>query len=387
MIKVALVFGTRPETIKLARVIQALRRRPTQFETLLCATAQHRQMTDQALDIFGLRPDYDLDIMSPGQSLSAIAAKVFERLDPVLERERPDWVLTQGDTTTVMAASLAAFHRQIKVGHVEAGLRSGDRARPFPEEVNRRVADVVADLHFAPTPGARAALLREGVEPWRIDVTGNTVIDALHAILSRPYQPQTAELQSIWRSPRKVILVTAHRRESFGAPLRGILCALRDLADRFRDEITIVYPVHPNPQVAVPANDLLSRIENVTLLQPLDYVSFAHLMKRSYLILTDSGGIQEEAPSIGKPVLVMRTVTERPEGIAAGTARLIGSERKAIVEAVTELLADGAAYHRMANAANPYGDGKASERIVDALLAYDARAASQAAQTTQEPGR
>jgi UDP-N-acetylglucosamine 2-epimerase len=327
-------------------------------------------MLDQVLTTFAIRPAHDLDVMSPGQPLSRVAARVLEKLDPILEQERPDWALVQGDTTTVMAASLAAFHRRIKVGHVEAGLRSGDRNNPYPEEINRKVADAVADLHFAPTEGARQALLREGADPARVIVTGNTVIDALLDVASRPHLPPDGPLQAAWDSGRRLILVTAHRRESFGAPMREIFLALRDLAERFQDDTTIVYPVHLNPNVIGPAREILGATPNVLLLPPLDYAAFVHLMKRSTLILTDSGGIQEEAPSLGKPVLVMRSVTERPEGVAAGTALLVGADRARIVAAATQLLTDPAAYQRMANAVNPYGDGRASARIVESLLAH-----------------
>ena len=371
MIKVIVVFGTRPEAIKLAPVVQALRARPNQFEIVECATSQHREMLDQVLPVFDLHPDYDLDVMSPGQSLSGVAARVLERFDPVLAKEQPDWVLVQGDTTTVMAAGLAAFYRHVKVGHVEAGLRSGDRDNPYPEEINRRIADVVADLHFAPTEGARQCLQNEGTPAWRITVTGNTVIDALMMIAVQPYDPPPGPLQTILQSSRRIILVTAHRRESFGEPMRNIFMALRDLAKRFEDSATIVYPVHLNPQVSHLAHDCLEGVENIVLLPPLDYVTFVHLMQRADLILTDSGGIQEEAPSLGKPVLVMREVTERPEGIAAGTAQLVGTDREVIVTTAANLLSDPASYARMAHAKNPYGDGKASQRICDAILAFE----------------
>jgi UDP-N-acetylglucosamine 2-epimerase (non-hydrolysing) len=294
-----------------------------------------------------------------------------------LEQERPNWVLVQGDTTTVLAASLAAFYRRVRVGHVEAGLRSGDRCNPYPEEINRQVADVIADVHFAPTEGARERLIREGTAPWRITVTGNTVIDALQTIAAQPYSPAEEPLCSLWQSPRRLVLVTAHRRESFGAPMRNIFLALRELAERFKDEVHIVFPMHLNPKVSGLARDVLSGLGSVVLLPPLDYVTFVHLMKRAHLILTDSGGMQEEAPSLGKPVLVMRAVTERPEGIAAGTAMLVGVERERIVDAATMLLTDEAAYNRMANAVNPYGDGQASRRIVEALLRYESGAVTE----------
>lgn len=370
MLKVIVVFGTRPEAIKLAPLVRVLQAQPDKFRTVVCATSQHRQMLDQVLQVFKLTPDYDLDIMSPNQSLSGAAARVLERFDPVLLAEQPDWVLVQGDTTTVLAAGLAAFYRRVKVGHVEAGLRSGDRQNPFPEEVNRRVADVIADMHFAPTAGARDCLLREGIPAWRVSVTGNTVIDALLDIAARPYEPPVSPLRDLWQSNRRVVLVTAHRRESFGAPLREMCSALREIATAFSDDVSIVYPVHLNPEVSRTANELLADVPNVMLLPPLDYVTFVHAMKRSYMVITDSGGIQEEAPSLGKPVLVMRDVTERPEGITAGTAMLVGTDRQRIVSAATTLLTDSRAYTAMANAVNPYGDGAASQRIAAALLAY-----------------
>ena len=370
MIKVIVAFGTRPEAIKLAPVVKALQSKPDLFTTVVCATSQHRQMLDQALAVFALKPDYDLDVMAPNQTLTSTAARVMERFDQVLATEQPDWVLVQGDTTTVLAASLAAFYRKVKVGHVEAGLRSGDRNNPFPEEVNRRLADVIADLHFAPTESSRDCLLREGVPTWRVSVTGNTVIDALLEIVARPYEPEPGALRDVWQTKRRIVLVTAHRRESFGAPLREMFAALRDIATAYANDVTIVYPVHLNPQVMEAANEVLTGVSNILLLPPLDYVAFVHLMQRAYLILTDSGGIQEEAPSLGRPVLVMRDVTERPEGITAGTALLVGSNRQRIVGAVSTLLDDTRAYSAMANAVNPYGDGTASQRIVQALLTY-----------------
>jgi UDP-N-acetylglucosamine 2-epimerase (non-hydrolysing) len=376
MIAVAVVMGTRPEAVKLAPVIAALRARPSSFTCLTVATAQHRELLDQVLAAFAIHPDVDLDIMSLGQPLSRVAALVLERLDPVLVRERPDWVLVQGDTTTVMAAALAAFHRGARVGHVEAGLRTGDRRNPFPEEINRRVADVVADLHFAPTEGARQALLREGVQPWRVSVTGNTVIDALLAVAAQPAPPPPEALAAVWNTDRRLVLVTAHRRESFGAPLQDMLLAVRDLAEGFRADTTMVYPVHPNPNVSGPAREVLGASPNVVLLPPLGYAEFVHLMRRSTLILTDSGGVQEEAPSLGKPVLVMRAVTERPEGVAAGTALVVGTERGHIVGAAARLLTDPAAYGRMAGAVNPYGDGMAAARIVDLIQAHHERRGS-----------
>lgn len=366
-LKAMCVFGTRPEAIKLAPVIRALRRHPDQVECKVCVTAQHRHMLDQVLELFAIRPDHDLDIMRENQSLSQVTAAVFDRLDPVLAAERPDWVLVQGDTTTVMAASLVAFYHHIRVGHVEAGLRTGDRRQPFPEEINRRVTSVVADLHFAPTAWARDNLLREGIAADCIHVTGNPVIDALLAVADMPYDATQGPLAGLpWQ--RRILLVTAHRREHFGRPLEEICQALLELARCYRDDVQVVYPVHLNPNVQEPVYRLLDGQPNITLLPPLDYQPLVYLMKRCYLVLTDSGGIQEEAPSLGKPVLVLRDTTERPEGVQAGTVRLVGPHHQAIVAEASRLLEDSAAYQAMAHAVNPYGDGHAAARIVDVLL-------------------
>lgn len=365
--RVLCIFGTRPEAIKMAPVVNQLRKHAAQVAPLICVTAQHRQMLDQALDLFGLRPDYDLDVMRPAQSPAALTAAVLTRLDEVIADARPDWVLVQGDTTTTMAASLAAFYRRVRVGHVEAGLRSGDNLQPFPEEVNRRITSVVADVHFAPTEAARANLLAEGVSDERVLVTGNTVIDALLEIAAQP-MPCDSLLARIPRD-RRLILVTAHRRENFGVPLTNICAALKELAERASDA-HLVYPVHLNPHVRGPVYDALAGIENITLLEPLDYLSLVHLLKAAHLVITDSGGLQEEAPGLGKPVLVLREVTERPEGVTAGTVKLVGTDRQRIVEEALRLLNDDAEYERMARAVNPYGDGRASERIVEWLLKH-----------------
>ena len=366
-LKVMCVFGTRPEAIKLAPVIRAFHQHPDQIECRVCVTAQHRRMLDQVLELFGIRPDYDLDIMRENQSLSQVTAAVFERLDPVLVAERPDWVLVQGDTTTVMAAAMVAFYHHIRVGHVEAGLRTGDKRQPFPEEINRRVTSVVADLHFAPTSWARDNLLREGIAADQIWVTGNPVIDALLTVADMPYDATRGPLAGLpWQ--RRILLVTAHRREHFGRPLEEICQALLELAQRYADDVHIVYPVHLNPNVQEPVYRLLDGQPNIALLPPLDYQPLIYLMKRCYLVLTDSGGIQEEAPSLGKPVLVLRDTTERPEGVQAGTVRLVGPHRHAIVTEAARLLEDDATYQTMAHAVNPYGDGHAAMRIVDALL-------------------
>jgi UDP-N-acetylglucosamine 2-epimerase (non-hydrolysing) len=367
LIKVLSVFGTRPEAIKMAPVILALEAQPDQIISQVCVTAQHRQMLDQVLALFRIQPDYDLDIMQHSQSPTQVAATVLQKLEPILKVEKPDWVLVQGDTTTVMAAALTAFYAGVKVGHVEAGLRTHDKHQPFPEEINRRVAGVVADLHFAPTPRARENLLREGVADSAIQVTGNTVIDALHMTADLPYVSMGGPLDTIpWE--KQLILVTAHRRESFGPPFEQICLALRDIAQQYSDRVHIVYPVHLNPNVQEPARHILGNVSNITLLEPLDYVPLIYLMKHATLVLTDSGGIQEEAPGLGKPVLVLREVTERPEAVEAGTVRLVGTERQQIVAETRRLLDDREAYQLMAQAVNPYGDGYAAGRIVKALL-------------------
>jgi UDP-N-acetylglucosamine 2-epimerase (non-hydrolysing) len=365
-LRVLSIFGTRPEAVKMAPVIRRLAITP-EIESVVCITAQHRQMLDQVLELFEVRPDYDLDIMRPDQALSELTAALFANLDPVLQEVNPDWVLIQGDTTTVMAAALLAFYHRVKVGHVEAGLRTGDKWQPFPEEVNRCVAGVVADLHFAPTTHARDNLKREGVPSERILVTGNPVIDALQEITARPYDFETGPLRGIpW--DRKVILVTAHRRENFGQPLEDIFTALIRIAEIYTDQVQLVYPVHLNPNVYGTAHRMLGEIPNITLLEPLDYLPMVHLMKRAYLALTDSGGIQEEAPGVGTPVLVLREVTERPEAVEAGTALLVGTDPELILAETRRLLEDEEAYTSMARAVNPFGDGHASERIVQGLL-------------------
>jgi UDP-N-acetylglucosamine 2-epimerase (non-hydrolysing) len=366
-LRVLSVFGTRPEAVKMAPVVLRLRQTPG-VNSQVCVTAQHRQMLDQVLDLFHLKPDFDLDLMQPDQSLADTAAAVFTGLDPILAKVQPDWVLVQGDTTTVAAAALAAYYRKIRLGHVEAGLRTGDKWRPFPEEINRRVAGVVADLHFAATDWARDNLRREGVPDERIVVTGNPVIDALQMIVALPYDFETGPLANM-NPDRRLILVTAHRRESFGKPLEDIFRALKELAKKYATQAEIVYPVHLNPNVAEPAVRILGSSTNVRLVDPLDYHTMVHVMKRAYLVLTDSGGLQEEAPALGTPVLVLREVTERPEALEAGTARLVGTDTERIVAEASRLMDDSQAHAAMAKAANPYGDGHAAERIVDALLA------------------
>jgi UDP-N-acetylglucosamine 2-epimerase (non-hydrolysing) len=379
-LRVLSVFGTRPEAVKMAPVVQALARE-SDITSFVCVTAQHRQMLDQVLGLFDIHPDVDLDLMTHDQNLASLTADIFTHLDPVLIDLNPDWVLVQGDTTTVMASSMAAYYHHIHVGHVEAGLRTSDKWQPFPEEINRRLASVVADLHFAPTQWARDNLLRENIPASQIIVTGNPVIDALQAVvrmpatsevielfkrIGYPYQSLPATQKPSGQSPN-LVLVTAHRRENFGQPLADICSALRTLALTYGDGIRIVYPVHLNPNVQEPVYRLLGDIPNISLLEPLDYLPMVHLMKHARLVLTDSGGLQEEAPALGKPVLVLRQVTERPEGIQAGTVRLVGTQTDAIVSQTRNLLDDPQAYDHMAQAINPYGDGKAAQRIVKAI--------------------
>jgi UDP-N-acetylglucosamine 2-epimerase (non-hydrolysing) len=324
-------------------------------------------MLDQVLRLFEIQPDYDLDIMLDDQTLTDTTVSVLTKVGDVLEREKPDWVLVQGDTTTAMAAALAAFYRRIPVGHVEAGLRTWDKLRPYPEEINRKVADAVSDLHFAPTETAKANLVREGISEEGIVVTGNTVIDALLDVAAREYDVRRGPLQEVPFGDGRIILVTAHRRENFGEPLQNICRALKEIAAAHSD-VRIIYPVHPNGNVCRPVEHLLSGLDRVTLLPPLEYLPFVQLMRRSHLILTDSGGLQEEAPSLGVPVLVLRDVTERPEAVEAGAARVVGTNSDRIGIEVRRLLDDGIAHQRMAQALNPYGDGRATERIVRTLL-------------------
>jgi UDP-N-acetylglucosamine 2-epimerase len=365
MIRVLSVFGTRPEAIKMAPVVRALQQASDRFESHVCVSAQHRTMLDQVLEVFDLKAEVDLDLMVPGQSPGGIAAGILDRLPPLLRRLRPDIVLVQGDTTTSFAAAFAAFLERIPTGHVEAGLRTGDRWQPFPEEMNRVLTTRIAAMHFAPTPAARDALLGERVPAGDIHLTGNTVIDALLQTVRTEYRFRTPALARL-DPDRRVVLVTTHRRESFGAPLRSTCAAIRELAGRF-PELQFVLPVHPNPEVKRTVEALLCDLPGMNLIPPVDYLEFVHLLSRADLVLTDSGGIQEEAPSLGKPVLVLREVTERPEGVAAGTALVVGTDRDRIVAAASELLSSPEAYARMANAVNPYGDGRASERILVAL--------------------
>ena len=369
-ISVMVIFGTRPEAVKMAPVIKELEKQADRFETCVCVTAQHREMLDQVLQAFDVTPDIDLDLMQPDQNLAQLTARIFSKLDPVLSVKQPDWLLVQGDTTTVMAAAILGYYNQINIGHVEAGLRTFDKWQPFPEEINRRIAGVVADLHFAPTENNRQNLLREGVSDEIIHVTGNTSIDALHLIIRQPTPDETTHLLAqagIVPGDRRLVLVTAHRRENFGQPILDICKALKQLAHQYRDEITLVYPVHLNPNIQEPVYNELSEVENIILLPPLDYLPLVHLMKHATLIMTDSGGIQEEAPSLGIPTLVLRERTERQEGVTAGTLRLVGTDPETIFKAAQELLDVPEAYAAMSGAVNPYGDGHAAERIVAAL--------------------
>lgn len=367
--KVLVVFGTRPEAIKMAPVVSQLRLVPG-LETRVCVTGQHREMLDQVLQVFGIAPDYDLSVMRPGQSLAAMAASMLNGIDGVLTQWMPDWVFVHGDTSTSFVAALAAFYRRIRVAHVEAGLRTWDLDRPWPEEANRQLTGRLTRLHFAPTVQARDNLLKEGIAVERIHVTGNTVIDALLTTTRRLHEDaaladRVARQFEYLDSSRRLILVTGHRRESFGRGFEEICQALQELSRR--SDVQIVYPVHLNPNVREPVERLLGGLDSIRLIEPLEYVSFVYLMVRSFLVLTDSGGIQEEAPSLKKPVLVMRTTTERPEALAAGTARLVGTSRRRIVDEVRQLLEDRGAYEAMAIGKNPYGDGRAAERIASVM--------------------
>lgn len=350
----------------MAPVIHAMRQRADLFEVRVCVTAQHRGMLDSSLKLFEIAPEYDLDIMSDDQSPSRIFATVLEKLEPVLKHEQPDWLLIQGDTTTAAAAALAGFHARLRVAHIEAGLRTRDKWQPFPEEINRRIVSLLADLHFAPTESARQNLIDEGVAGDRIRVTGNPGIDSLKLMLQRPVPAEVASLLN----GVPVILITAHRRENFGRPLANICQALLEVARRYRGRIKIVYPVHRNPQVDGPVRQLLGGAEGIVLRDPMDYLSLVHLADKSYAIVTDSGGLQEEAASLGKPVLVLRNVTERPEVVTAGVARMVGLETESIVAEICRLVDDKEAYRSMSIATDVYGDGKASERILLALADF-----------------
>jgi UDP-N-acetylglucosamine 2-epimerase (non-hydrolysing) len=365
--KTAVVFGTRPEAIKMAPVIKELERR--KLDHTIIVTAQHRQMLDQVLADFSLHPHHDLNVMLHNQDLFHVTTAVMNQIKPVLVKEQPDVLLVQGDTTTTFAASLAAYYLNIPVGHVEAGLRTWNKRNPFPEEINRQLTTRLADLHFAPTAWAQGNLLREGVAPETVSVTGNTVIDALLMIVDPHYTFEDPVLKAIDFARKRVILLTSHRRENFGEPMEQIFAACRELVERFSD-VEMIYPVHPNPNVRQAAEKMFADAPRVHRIEPMDYRPFVQLMNRAYLILSDSGGVQEEAPTLGKPVLVLRTTTERPEAIEAGTAKLVGTDRETILREASTLLSDRNAYLEMATKTNPYGDGKASGRIVDLLLRH-----------------
>lgn len=377
--RILTIFGTRPEAVKMAPVILRLADTP-KVEARVCVTAQHRQMLDQVLDLFKITPNYDLNLMREDQTMAQVSAGIFTHLDPILADFNPDWVLAVGDTTTVVTTSLLAFYRKIKFGHIEAGLRTGNKWHPFPEEINRRLATVTADMHFAPTEWSKGNLLREGVDESSIHVTGNTVIDALNLVIQ---EEELEEIQELLKrlglntgnsqlrqiaTPRRLILVTAHRRENFGEPMDNICQALVQLANR--GDVEIVYPVHLNPNVQEPVYRLLKDVAHITLLPPQDYLPLVQIMKNAHLILTDSGGIQEEAPTFGVPTLVLRDVTERPEGVQAGVLKLTGTNTERIVSEANRLLDNSSAYEAMAHATNPFGDGHAAERIIQSLLEY-----------------
>ncbi len=360
--KVLFAFGTRPEAIKLAPVIKEMEREKKRFKVIICITGQHRKILDEVLDLFKIRPDYDLNIMKEDQTLFDINTRVLKGFENILTKCRPDLLIVQGDTTTAFASALAAFYEKVKIAHIEAGLRTYDKYAPFPEEINRRLISHLADFHFAPTQQARENLRREGIAAKDVIVTGNTVIDAIHLAL-RMYPEVSIPVLRKVRPENRIILVTAHRRENFGLPLNRICRALKMIIQRNWD-VEIIYPVHPNPNVRIPVYQTLNKIERIHLIPPLGYLPFTHLMKKSYLILTDSGGIQEEAPGLGKPVLVLRNKTERPEAISAGTARLVGTDEEMIIQETERLLHSEREYQKMASVRNPFGDGRASQRIL-----------------------
>ena len=365
-IKVMVVFGTRPEAIKMAPLVLELQKQSETIETITVVTAQHRQMLDQVLETFHIQPDYDLDIMGKNQSLLDITAKILEKFDPVVKEVQPNMILVHGDTTTTFAASLVAFYNQVRIGHVEAGLRTFDKYSPFPEEMNRQMTDNLADLYFAPTSESKANLLMEHHPESAIFITGNTAIDALRLTVQEDYHHQVLDQLD---PEKKLVLVTMHRRENQGQPMRAVFGALREMVDA-HPELEVVYPVHLSPAVQEAAKDILGDHDRIHLIAPLDVFDFHNLASRSYFIMSDSGGVQEEAPSLGKPVLVLRDTTERPEGVKAGTLKLVGTDPERVKEEMTALLTDHDLYQKMASARNPYGDGKASERIVQAIQHY-----------------
>lgn len=371
-LKVMVVFGTRPEAIKMAPLVLELQKHSDNIETIIVVTAQHRQMLDQVLETFSIEPHYDLDIMGKNQSLLDITGKILEKFDPVVKQELPDIILVHGDTTTTFAASLVAFYNQVRIGHVEAGLRTFDKYSPFPEEMNRQMTDNLADLYFAPTSESKENLLKENHPESAIVITGNTAIDALKLTVQSDYYHEVLDQLD---PDKKLVLVTMHRRENQGQPMRNVFTALREMVD-FHQEIEVVYPVHLSPAVQEAANDILAGHDRIHLIEPLDVLDFHNLASRSYFIMTDSGGVQEEAPSLGKPVLVLRDTTERPEGVRAGTLKLVGTDPVRVKEAMAALLTDETLYGQMSQAPNPYGDGRASERIIQSIQQYFGAATS-----------
>ena len=371
-LKVMVVFGTRPEAIKMAPLVLELQKHSDSIETITVVTAQHRQMLDQVLETFSIKPHYDLDIMGQNQSLLDITGKILEKFDPVVKQELPDMILVHGDTTTTFAASLVAFYNQVRIGHVEAGLRTFDKYSPFPEEMNRQMTDNLADLYFAPTSESKENLLKENHPESAIVITGNTAIDALKLTVQSDYYHEVLDQLD---TDKKLVLVTMHRRENQGQPMRNVFTALREMVD-LHQEIEVVYPVHLSPAVQETANDILAGHDRIHLIEPLDVFDFHNLASRSYFIMTDSGGVQEEAPSLGKPVLVLRDTTERPEGVRAGTLKLVGTNPACVKEAMAVLLTDETLYRKMSQAPNPYGDGRASERIVQSIQQYFGAATS-----------
>ncbi len=370
-IKILSIFGTRPEAIKMAPLIHKFIAHP-EIDSKVCITAQHRSMLDQVLTVFNIKPDYDLDIMKQGQELSEVSRSILQGVEKILHKEKPDLVVVHGDTTTTFMASLAAFYQKIKIAHIEAGLRTGDLYSPWPEEANRKLTSIITRLHFSPTKEAKQNLLNEGISPEIIFQTGNTIVDSLYSVINKIsnndiLRSELEEFFNFLPAGKRIILVTGHRRENFGGGLEQICEALKLIANQFLD-VSIVYPVHPNPKVQEPVNRALKNIDNIYLIEPLNYIPFVYLMQKSYLVLTDSGGIQEEAPSLGKPVLVMRNTTERPEALNAGTVRLVGVQKDKIYNETRELLTNRTIYERMSKAHNPYGDGNASQYIVDKII-------------------
>ena len=365
MIKVMSIFGTRPEAIKMAPIIQEMERHKSEIDSVICVTAQHREMLDSVLDTFQITPDYDLNIMKKGQTLDSVTGTILHGLNDILDREKPDMVLVHGDTTTTFASALSAFYHKIPVGHVEAGLRTHNLYSPYPEEANRQMVGTIAELHFTPTMQSLKNLLQENKDPEKIYVTGNTAIDALRTTVKKEYD--SAALR--WAGDARIILLTAHRRENWGEPLKRVFTAVNKITEKYPD-VRVIYPCHMNPAVRGLADEMFANNDHVRVIEPLEVTDFHNLIKKSYLVLTDSGGIQEEGPSLGKPVLVVRETTERPEGVEAGTLKLLGTSTENIVKQVSRLLDDEIEYERMSKAENPYGDGHASERIVNAIVRY-----------------